>query len=167
MGLPPKLQIISWCCFSNCQALTNIRIPLSVEKIGMNAFSDSGLRSIEISENVNQIGEGACQNCLFLERVTFHSSTNLILANDIFDNCPLLSVITMYPWLWPKLFASMNDDDDDDNGDGDGDGGRSDDDTDGDGDEDEDEDEVEDDDDDDDDDDEEDDNDNDNDGNDN
>merc|ERR1712238_365561 len=115
MGLPPKLQIISWCCFSNCQALTNIRIPLSVEKIGMNAFSDSGLRSIEISENVNQIGEGACQNCLFLERVTFHSSTNLILANDIFDNCPLLSVITMYPWLWPKLFASMNDDDDNDN----------------------------------------------------
>ena len=95
-------------CFSNCQAVTNIQIPLSVEDIEAGAFSDSGLRSIEISENVNQIGMGACRNCLFLERVTFHSSTtNLMMANDIFDNCPLLSVINIYPWLWPKFFASM------------------------------------------------------------
>ena len=120
--LPPNVRSISENCFSNCQAFTNIRIPLSVEDIEADAFSDSGLCSIEISENVHQIGVGACRNCLFLERVTFHSSTNLTMTNNIFANCPLLSVINMYPWLWPKLFALMDDDDDNDDDDDDDNG---------------------------------------------
>jgi len=105
--LPPKLRSIAESCFEDCKSFTNIRIPPSVEEIGVAAFSGSGLRSLTISENVNQIGVGACRDCSFLERVTFHSSNNLILSNDIFTNCPLLSVIQLYPWLWPTLFASM------------------------------------------------------------
>ena len=106
--LPPNLQVISECCFHNCQSLTNIRIPDSVQQIEEDAFSRSGLRSIEIPETVQQIDQEACADCSSLERVTMHSSNNLIMANDIFANCPSLSVILMYQWLWPKLFVSMN-----------------------------------------------------------
>ena len=30
------------------------------------------------------------------------------MANNIFVDCPSLSVIKIYPWLWPKLFALMD-----------------------------------------------------------
>ena len=106
--LPPKLQIISRNCFKNCKSLTHIRIPPSVRRIRKYAFKGSGLLSIEIPKNVHLIGVGACRNCSSLERVTFHSSNNLTLGSNIFANCPSLSIILMYPWLWPKLFASMN-----------------------------------------------------------
>merc|ERR1712238_548024 len=106
--LPPNLQSIPRWCFGNCMSLTHIRIPPSVQQIGERALSGSDLRSIEIPETVHRIGREACSDCAALERVTFHSSTNLIMDNDIFTNCPLLSVIQIAPWLWPKLFASMN-----------------------------------------------------------
>ena len=106
--LPPNLRSISKNCFRNCQAFTTIQLPFSVKEIAKHAFRGSGLRSIHFSENVNRIGPEACQDCLFLKKVTFHSSTNLTMANNIFANCPSLSIILIYPWLWPKLFASMN-----------------------------------------------------------
>ena len=105
--LPPNLQSIPPMCFLNCRSLAHIRIPPSVQQIGKWAMKGSDLRSIEIPETVIEIGREACSNCALLERVTFHSSTHLMMANNIFADCPLLSVITMYPWLWPTLFASM------------------------------------------------------------
>ena len=106
--LPPKLRSISKYCFYYCKSLTTIHIPDSVQQIEECALSGSGLHSISIPENVQQIDWEACSECSSLERVTMHSSNNLNLANDIFANCPVLSVILMYPWLWPKLLASMN-----------------------------------------------------------
>ena len=106
--LPPNVRSIPRMCFMNCMSLTHIRIPPSVQQIGERALSGSDLRSIEIPETVHRLGREACSDCASLERVTFHSSTNLIMDNDIFANCPLLSVIKIAPWLWPKLFASMN-----------------------------------------------------------
>jgi hypothetical protein len=87
--------------------LTDIQIPSSVERIGKNAFLGSGLLSIKISENVHQIGSEAFRNCSSLKKVTIHS-TNLDLANGIFVDCPPLSMIMIAPWLWPKLFVSMD-----------------------------------------------------------
>ena len=107
--LPPKLQSIPYYCFDKCKSLTNIRIPDSVQQIDERALSGSDLRSITIPNNVNQIGPYAFWNCLFLEKVTFHSSNNLMIEWNIFENCPLLSVIMMHPWMWPKLFVSMED----------------------------------------------------------
>jgi len=106
--LPPTLQSIPRTCFMNCMSLTHIRIPPSVQQIGERALSGSDLRSIEIPETVHRIRWGAFRNCALLERVTFHSSSNLIMATNILGHCPSLSVIKIAPWLWPTLFASMN-----------------------------------------------------------
>jgi len=106
--LPPNVRSIPRMCFMNCMSLTHIRIPPSVQWIEEEAMKRSDLRSIEIPDTVREMGREACSDCALLERVTFHSSSNLTMANNIFANCPLLSVINIYPWLWPKLFASMN-----------------------------------------------------------
>mmetsp|Transcript_23599 Transcript_23599/g.26291 ORF Transcript_23599/g.26291 Transcript_23599/m.26291 type:complete len:247 (+) Transcript_23599:229-969(+) len=105
--LPQNLLSIPEGCFEDCTSLTHLQIPVSVTEIGHHALCGSGLRSVTISKNVHQIDQGAFENCAFLERVTIYS-TNLNLSNDIFVNCPLLSTIMIAPWLWPKLFASMN-----------------------------------------------------------
>ena len=108
MILPPNLQSIPESCFMNCKSLTHIRIPPSVQWIEEDALNGLALQSIEIPETVHRIGRKACLDCSSLKEVTFHSSTNLIMDNDICAYCPFLSVIKIAPWLWPKLFASMN-----------------------------------------------------------
>jgi len=106
--LPPNLRTIPNYCFDNCKSIAHVQIPESVEEIEEGSFRGSSLQSIVISENVHHIRWMAFQDCSFLERVTIHSSNNLTMADNIFANCPALSVIKMYPWMWPKLFASMN-----------------------------------------------------------
>ena len=106
--LPPNLHSIADGCFIKCKSLTQIRIPPSVQKIGAGALSGSDLRSIEIPETVHRIGREALRDCSSLQEVTFHSSTTLLMDNDILAHCPLLSVIKIAPWLWPTLFSSMN-----------------------------------------------------------
>merc|ERR1712238_75399 len=105
--LPQNVRSIPVRFLRGCISSTEIHIPESVELIGEGALEGSGIQSIEIPKNVHQIGVAACRNCSFLERVTIHSTT-LTLANNIFSKCPALSVIMIAPWLWPKLFASMN-----------------------------------------------------------
>ena len=46
--------------------------------------------------------------CLSLESIAIHSPNLLNIEYGIFGNCPSLSGIKMYLWLWPKLFAAMN-----------------------------------------------------------
>jgi len=105
--LPHNVRSIPARFFMGCTLFAAIRIPPSVQRIERDAFSGSAIQSIVMLEKVHQIDREAFKNCAFLERVTIHS-TNLNLATDIFVNCPLLSVIKMYPYLWPTLFASMN-----------------------------------------------------------
>jgi len=104
---PQNLRSIPRRCFGGCTSLINIRIPLSVEVIEKDAFSGSAIQSLVMLENVYQIHWAAFRDCLFLKKVTFHSTT-LNFANNIFSNCPSLTIIMIAPWLWPKLFASMN-----------------------------------------------------------
>mmetsp|Transcript_38285 Transcript_38285/g.41513 ORF Transcript_38285/g.41513 Transcript_38285/m.41513 type:complete len:366 (-) Transcript_38285:18-1115(-) len=104
--LPPKLRSIPFECFRDCTSLTHLQIPESVEEIEARASYGSGVRSVTIPENVHRIDRDAFRNCAFLEKVTIHS-TNLNMETNIFTDCPTLSVIQMYPWLWPTLFASM------------------------------------------------------------
>jgi len=104
--LPQNLQSIPARFFMGCILLTRLQIPVSVNEFGERAFRGSGLRSVTISENVHRISWDAFGNCAFLERVIIYS-INLNLRTNIFGNCPLLSTIMIAPWLWPKLFVSM------------------------------------------------------------
>lgn len=58
VSLPNSIEEIGEYAFSGCDKLYHIEIP-SMEKIGINAFAGSGLRSVEVPEGVEIIEAGA------------------------------------------------------------------------------------------------------------
>ena len=81
--------------FRNDTALKNIDIPYSVKEIWSDAFLNTGLTEIKISNNVDYIGLSAFQNCQYLTKVTFEAGTSNLL--DIrfraFGYCPNLTTV--------------------------------------------------------------------------
>lgn len=116
-----NLQRIPNAFFYGCSSLEEIRMPTSVQEIGSHAFKRSGLRSIDLSENIHRIGFEAFCDCTSLETVTMRSSSSsssLRIDGNMFKYCPSLSIIRTYPWLWPAIFAHrLNDDDTDEDDD--------------------------------------------------
>ena len=93
--------------FEDCTALTHFQIPESVQWVGEDVSPGSGLCSVTIPDNICNIIWGAFRDCVCHERVIIHP-TDLYCYNNIFYNCPVLSVIMIAPWLWPQSFVSMN-----------------------------------------------------------
>ena len=61
--LPYGLEVIGYCMFSRCPALTEFIIPDSVKHISANAFRDStGIKSITIPDSVIKVDEQAFMN---------------------------------------------------------------------------------------------------------
>lgn len=121
--LPHRLRFIPRWFLLKCPSLTECEIPATVDEIGEGGFAESGLRSIDLSENVRHIQSNAFRSCPSLTTIAIRSSSsyNFQMEEDVFRNYPSLSTIKVFPWLWPTLFESMNgnpqkaktDDDDD------------------------------------------------------
>ena len=108
--LPKHLRSIPAHCFALCRALTDIPLPQSVQEIRQYSFrSCINLTSIDLSENINRLGGAAYLHCTSLESVTIRcaSSSNIQIGPNVFKACTALSTIRMFPWLYPKLFQSM------------------------------------------------------------
>ena len=107
--LPPTLITIPTECFLGCINLIDILIPKSVQQIGRRSFKECrNLRSMELSDTVEELGPGAFLNCTSLERISIGgSSLQVQFGANIFLGCSSLSIIKMYPWLYPKLFEAM------------------------------------------------------------
>ena len=89
-----KLNSIGDAAFFNCTALTRIDIPENVTKIGKFAFIDSGLKSINISKSVTDIGEGTFNGCTALSDVTFEAGSKLSnIGEGTFYGCTALTRI--------------------------------------------------------------------------
>ena len=89
-----KLNSIGDAAFFNCTALTRIDIPENVTKIGTFAFIDSGLKSINISKSVTDIGEGTFNGCTALSDVTFEAGSKLSnIGEGTFYGCTALTRI--------------------------------------------------------------------------
>ena len=107
--LPPTLLTIPRYCFTGCVNLTDILIPNSVQRIETYSFMDCrNLRSMELSDTVEELSPGAFLNCTSLERISIGGSSSQVqFGANIFQGCSSLSIIKMYPWLYPKLFEAM------------------------------------------------------------
>ena len=85
--LPDSLQQISPFAFVGCTGLTSIKIPKSVTEIGEGAFAGcTGLTSVEIINKVNEIGGRLFAGCTGLTSVTIGDSVTNI-DGDSFDGC--------------------------------------------------------------------------------
>lgn len=71
-------QSIGYSTFASCNSLKNITLPNNLVIIGDECFSESGLDSIVISNNVEEIGYGSFNACRNLKYVSFPPSLKRI-----------------------------------------------------------------------------------------
>ncbi len=91
---PSTLQNIGPQCFSN-SGLINIEIPGNIKTIGANAFANcDSLKSVTIRKGVTQLGDRMFVNCDILETVKIPDSVTTI-GTAIFNLCPNLTSVTV------------------------------------------------------------------------
>jgi hypothetical protein len=103
--LPGLTKLSSLICYgnpievldlSNCSALREIFIPLSVEEIAPQAFWNcTSLQSATLSANIKSIGDNAFARCFALNSVYIGTNADVELGNDVFDQCPRLKSVTI------------------------------------------------------------------------
>lgn len=102
--------------FSGCKNLKKISIPVSVEIIGLAAFSGSGIESIHLPANLKTISTAAFSGCTNLKSVEFpealtkiesraFSESGLVrielpdtvttMGSDVFSECPNLEFVKL------------------------------------------------------------------------
>lgn len=76
--------------FWNCKKLEHISFPYNFQKIGIQAFSGSGLRSLIIPRTVTEIWSQAFKNCENLGHVILKNLDQWIaIWQNAFEGCPL------------------------------------------------------------------------------
>lgn len=92
--LPENLTEIYDNMFASCKSLKTLNVPSTVVKVGSQAFSDSGITELDLS-NVKEFGDGCFFNCKSLKTVKLNSSFKENFLMDFYDKfmgCPLLQV---------------------------------------------------------------------------
>ena len=108
--LPNDLTVITRGCFLGCFSLIDVPIPGTVREVRRNAFSGcSSLVSLDFPKNVNAIQNWACADCTSLKTVAIRSSSpNLRVGDGVFNDCPSLEAMKVYPWIFPKLLHAVD-----------------------------------------------------------
>lgn len=92
-SIPSATEIISAYAFNSCSDLTSIEIGNNVKQIGGNAFQYcNGLSAIELPESVTEIGSNAFNACAALETVKIGNSLTTI-PYYAFSECPMLKSV--------------------------------------------------------------------------
>lgn len=89
--LPQSMTRINYGTFCNCRSLSKINFPSSLNKIESDAFADTALEEVNLS-NVTEIGARAFKDCKELKHVVFNSSLKEI-KDETFDGCHSLQDI--------------------------------------------------------------------------
>jgi hypothetical protein len=93
--IPDSVESIGDSAFSGCTSLTGITIPDSVTSIGGRAFDNcTSLTSITISDGVESIGEYAFYGCASLTGITIPDSVTSI-GGQAFNGCSSLTDVTI------------------------------------------------------------------------
>lgn len=92
--------------FNSCSALTSVRIPSSLNRIGRTAFRFTSLNKIDFGPSLKVIEGSAFQNCAKLSMVTLPASVKVV-GDKAFAECPaLLNVFFLgdAPVMGKKVF---------------------------------------------------------------
>lgn len=103
----PSLTMIGDSAFWECDNLTSISIPNSVEVIGEHAFQYcTNLTTVRMPQNLEFIGLGAFYNCSKLESLYMATSSssvqNVYIGNEAFSGCVSMTEINL-----PSKLAGM------------------------------------------------------------
>ena len=91
--LDPSVSYISNYAFDGCDKLVNIEVGETVVSIGDFAFRNTGLETIELPSQMENIGKGAFQNCKNIEQFAWPASL-VSIPESVFEGCSGLSSFT-------------------------------------------------------------------------
>lgn len=97
--LPESCTVIDSYAFENCTALTDINFPEKLELIGRNAFYNSGITSLKLSQPGLHVGSFAFTDCHQLKSVEI-TSTDFDLMEWAFANCENLETVILPPQVF-------------------------------------------------------------------
>ncbi len=82
------------------KSVTAVELPDTIEHIGEQVFTKSGIKEIIIPASVRTIGEWAFQSCPELERITFSPESKMTtFGSSAFVGCESLASVTLPPSL--------------------------------------------------------------------
>ena len=82
--------------YPRAKALDFAALPATLTKIGAAAFqSNHKITSVAIPASITEIGANAFDGCIYLEEVTFTTTSAMIIGDHAFANCPELNAITL------------------------------------------------------------------------
>lgn len=97
--LPESCTVIDSYAFENCTSLTDINFPEKLETIGRNAFYNSGITSLKLSQPSLSIGSFAFTDCHQLKSVEI-TSTDFDLMEWAFARCENLETAILPPQVF-------------------------------------------------------------------
>lgn len=97
--LPESCTVIDSYAFENCTALTDINFPEKLELIGRNAFYNSGITSLKLSQPGIHVGSFAFTDCHQLKSVEI-TSTDFDLMEWAFARCENLETVILPPQVF-------------------------------------------------------------------
>jgi len=98
-----SITVIPNRCFSGCFKLTDVQLPLKVERIGNYAFLECGIKSVVVTDSLKILGRMAFSGCYLLESVDLSKASMNLLACGAFSNCSKLSSIIL-----PEKLVAQN-----------------------------------------------------------
>ena len=113
--IPPNVTFLGSYSFYYCAALTSVVFQPSTTtattlRIGQTSFgSCTGLVSVDLSERIDELEDNVFLCCTALNRVIIRAS-NIRFNYRVFGGCSSSLTIEAYPWLYPKIFESINND---------------------------------------------------------
>ena len=124
--IPPNVTFLGDTSFANCASLTSVVFEPSTTTVATTATTTTtttlgigelcflnctGLVSVDFSERIDEYGNALFHNCSSLNRIIIRSSDmNMRFNSSSFHSgeCSSSLTIEAYPWLYPKIFASMD-----------------------------------------------------------
>lgn len=91
--LPKNCKEIGWEVFDGCTRLQIVSLPSTLEKIGMFAFAQTAIKSINIPFKVTRIEEATFLMCQNLSSITMKNVA--FIGNNAFTQCSNLSQIDL------------------------------------------------------------------------
>ena len=78
--------------FYNCESLTTLTIPTTLQKLGTEAFANSGITSVTLPHGLDSIKRGVFKECIYLQEVTLPDTLTSIDGSAFMSCLSLVSV---------------------------------------------------------------------------
>jgi len=78
--------------FENCFSLKTADFGSDLCYLGSNAFKNSAIEELTLSDNITEIPQSLCENCKALKKVTLGANTSVI-GNSAFSECEALETV--------------------------------------------------------------------------